>query len=155
MKYCKPTGDHYGKNWKSSWGKFEKYADADGRTALVCPQCGCRVKNENKECWVQCGKKSGSCSFCGGGSCCRQGRADGVGCSGANGCTGHHCCVEQRGPLQNEDKKCWKQCGGKRGSCSYCGGGSCCKQGTTEGAGCNGFNGCKGHSCCVEQRGPL
>ena len=40
-KWCKQTGDHYGENWKSGWGQFEKYADAHGRTAFVCPQCGC------------------------------------------------------------------------------------------------------------------
>ena len=34
-------GDAYGPNWKKEWGTFEDLADADGNTALVCPQCGC------------------------------------------------------------------------------------------------------------------
>merc|ERR1712087_114821 len=33
----------YGSGWKKEWGKFEKYADGQGRSALVCPQCTCRV----------------------------------------------------------------------------------------------------------------
>jgi len=41
-KYCKKGGDHYGENWNlKKWGKFEDWADDHGRTALVCPQCGC------------------------------------------------------------------------------------------------------------------
>ena len=41
-KYCKKGGDHYGENWnRKKWGKFEDWADDQGRTALVCPQCGC------------------------------------------------------------------------------------------------------------------
>ena len=40
-KWCKPTGKHYGENWRSGWGKIEEYTDAKGRSALVCPQCGC------------------------------------------------------------------------------------------------------------------
>jgi len=57
---------------------------------------GGALKNENVECWRQCGSKGGSCSFCGGGFCCRQGYTDGAGCTGANGCNGNHCCVEQK-----------------------------------------------------------
>jgi len=38
-RWCKDGG--YGPNWKPKWGLFEKYADAKGRTARVCPQCGC------------------------------------------------------------------------------------------------------------------
>jgi len=34
--------DHYGGGWKKEErGKFERWADKWGRTALVCPQCGC------------------------------------------------------------------------------------------------------------------
>jgi len=33
----------YGSGWKEEWGKFEKYADGQGRSALVCPQCSCRI----------------------------------------------------------------------------------------------------------------
>jgi len=39
--WCKKDGDHYGSAWKKNWGKFEDWADSRGRTALVCPQCGC------------------------------------------------------------------------------------------------------------------
>jgi len=40
-KYCKKDGDHFGEGWKKKWGRFENWADADGRTPLVCPECGC------------------------------------------------------------------------------------------------------------------
>ena len=40
-KWCKTDGDHYGSGWKEKWENFEKWADDKGRTALVCPQCGC------------------------------------------------------------------------------------------------------------------
>jgi len=43
MKWCKKDGDHYGDNWLKEWGTFEKWADGKGRTALVCPQCGCET----------------------------------------------------------------------------------------------------------------
>merc|ERR550539_1740726 len=36
--YCTTEGK-YGKSWPQ--GYFADYADANGRTALVCPQCGC------------------------------------------------------------------------------------------------------------------
>jgi len=32
----------YGDGWNLRWGKFENYADHLGRTALVCPECGCK-----------------------------------------------------------------------------------------------------------------
>ena len=57
------------------------------------------------------------------------------------------------GPLRNENVACWEQCGAKGGPCSFCGGGSCCRQGWTDGTGCTGTNGCDGHSCCVEPKG--
>jgi len=40
-KYC--ANGTYGSAWrKNSWGTFEDYADLEGRTALVCPECGCK-----------------------------------------------------------------------------------------------------------------
>jgi len=51
-------------------------------------------KNAYVACWEPCGSKGGSCSFCGGGSCCRQGWPGGDGCTGTNGCNGNHCCVQ-------------------------------------------------------------
>ena len=39
-KFCTENGT-YGDGWMSKWGKFDKWSDARGRTALVCPQCGC------------------------------------------------------------------------------------------------------------------
>jgi len=32
----------YGSGWKESYGTFENWADSEGRTALVCPECGCK-----------------------------------------------------------------------------------------------------------------
>ena len=40
--WCKEDGDHYGSAWESQWGYFSRYTDSNGRTALVCPQCGCK-----------------------------------------------------------------------------------------------------------------
>ena len=54
--WCTEDGD-YGETWKPRWGTFERYAEKKcydwkangecaievGRTALACPQCGCRV----------------------------------------------------------------------------------------------------------------
>merc|ERR1712142_967539 len=37
-QWCTKDGGK-GPNWR--WGDFEKYADAEGNTAFVCPQCGC------------------------------------------------------------------------------------------------------------------
>merc|ERR1712042_408379 len=37
-RWCTKDGGK-GPNWR--WGDFEKYADAEGNTAFVCPQCGC------------------------------------------------------------------------------------------------------------------
>ena len=38
----------YGSTWDSSWGTFEDYANDDGETATVCPQCGCGGGNRNQ-----------------------------------------------------------------------------------------------------------
>ena len=41
-KWCKADGDHYGPEWNSlKLGTFERWADDLGRTAEICPQCGC------------------------------------------------------------------------------------------------------------------
>jgi len=49
-KYCKRGSErggesHYGSGWQKKWVNFEKYASqteyGPGRSALVCPQCGC------------------------------------------------------------------------------------------------------------------
>jgi len=43
--WCHKNGG-YGPNWNfDEWNNFGKYADVEGRTALVCPQCGCRLDN--------------------------------------------------------------------------------------------------------------
>jgi len=48
--WCHKNGG-YGTNWDFyEWNNFGNYADAAGRTALVCPQCGCgRVQSEINE----------------------------------------------------------------------------------------------------------
>merc|ERR1712215_142046 len=40
-KWCKTDGDHYGPKWEKKWGTFKLWANTKGKTALVCPQCGC------------------------------------------------------------------------------------------------------------------
>ena len=37
--WCSPTGG-YGSEWRAGWGTIENYA-VDGKSAFVCPQCGC------------------------------------------------------------------------------------------------------------------
>jgi len=45
-KYC--AGGTYGSGWLTFlWGKFEDYADDAGRTALICPECGCKDDDSN------------------------------------------------------------------------------------------------------------
>jgi len=40
--WCNKHGG-YGPNWDFwDWGNFGKYANKAGKTAMVCPQCGCR-----------------------------------------------------------------------------------------------------------------
>jgi len=46
-QWCTNEG-RYGQGWASRWGSFEDYADADGNTALVCPQCGCNLLPDGK-----------------------------------------------------------------------------------------------------------
>ena len=41
MKWCKKDGDHYVPKVKKMFGKMEGWASEDGRTGLVCPECGC------------------------------------------------------------------------------------------------------------------
>ena len=50
------------------------------------------VENGMRECWHQCHKRSGPCSYCGStGLCCRRGRPE-RGCQGQGG-DGFHGCV--------------------------------------------------------------
>jgi len=64
-KLC--DGDLYGSGWQTKWGKFKDFADLAGRTALVCPECGCYGP-------MKCGGENYSCSkanpCCDGLQCC-------------------------------------------------------------------------------------
>merc|ERR1712168_1679810 len=40
-EWCTKDGA-LGPRWKDHWGSFTDYADVNGNTALVCPQCGCK-----------------------------------------------------------------------------------------------------------------
>jgi len=57
------------------------------------------------------------------------------------------------GAVKNENLDCWIPCGSKGGPCWFCGDGSCCRQGYTDGAGCNSTNGCNRNHCCAVQKG--
>jgi len=55
-RYCDGHPYHetgYGTGWQSRWGTFEDYADSQGRTALVCRECGCNsvlaAQNNNQQ----------------------------------------------------------------------------------------------------------
>merc|ERR1719391_1627579 len=39
----KKGSDYYGRKWKARWRTFEHWMDREGRTARVCPQCGCKA----------------------------------------------------------------------------------------------------------------
>merc|ERR1712135_250543 len=82
--------------------KAGTYNENEGATRCVlCPDGTSsktqeleKVKNEHKNCWEQCGKKSGPCdSFCGTGACCREGYNDMAPCDSNHGCKDYHCCT--------------------------------------------------------------
>jgi len=50
-KYC--ANGTYGSGWQEGWGTFEDWTDSEGRTALVCPECGC----EGLDCHIHAQKK--------------------------------------------------------------------------------------------------
>jgi len=66
--WCKEDGDHYGSAWESQWGNFSGWADSNGRTALVCFQCGCKedwdaetkINKDYYDCFDQCNEKHGT-----------------------------------------------------------------------------------------------
>ena len=63
-------------------------------TSYVARETG--VKNIGKGCWGQCGRKSGKCSFCGTGKCCRKGWRGGEnGCAVGEGGWNHACVGNQ------------------------------------------------------------
>jgi hypothetical protein len=98
--------------------------------------------NGGKPCWSNCGDRSGTCSFCGTGKCCRKGFKPSGNCKDDEGGDENHVCVptiEKRKKAdeifdsnvvnaKNENKNCWSECGEKAGSCSFCGTGKCCMQ---------------------------
>merc|ERR1712142_1316180 len=57
--------------------------------------------------------------------------------------------------LNNGNVECWNEPGNckQAGPCPrFCGeGGTCCRQGWTDGEGCTGENGCKDNHCCVKK----
>ena len=96
------------------------------------------AKNEH-DCWDQCGKKDGTCAWCGANAmCCRHNERRG-GCDG-RGCGFKHCCVpaltfkhghsphrhhkhHKHVPINlvKNENDCWDQCGKKDGTCAWCG----------------------------------
>jgi len=42
-RFCTQNGT-YGSGWRKGYGTFENWADSEGRTALVCPECGCKAE---------------------------------------------------------------------------------------------------------------
>ena len=114
---------------------------------------GHMVANVGKDCWWECGQKSGYCDYCGSGNaCCKQGDEGAPGeCQGELGFhTWHHECIAPRAPikagvagaaaaagavgaaaavapvqsLMNIGKDCWWECGQKSGACPFCGAGN-------------------------------
>ena len=60
---------------------------------------GSGIDNSGRECWSNCNKSNGKCSWCGSkGVCCRKGvRVVGTECDGEIGGDGHHRCVAESG----------------------------------------------------------
>lgn len=113
------------------------------------------VSNFGKDCWSECGQKSGFCNYCGGGNaCCRHDETEGPKeCQGPiHFYTWHHECIapvkQTAGSaaaaaaaatgaagvaatvasqsLVNIGKDCWWECGQKSGMCPFCGNGNAC-----------------------------
>merc|ERR1719266_2654146 len=82
------------------------------------------LENAGQNCWWKCGKKSGKCSWCGSGKCCRKNWNDGEnGCSASEGGINFHACIAETASLKNAGQNCWWKCGKKSGKCSWCGSG--------------------------------
>merc|ERR1719367_1950390 len=110
------------------------------------------LKNQGKECWWKCKKRSGYCGWCGTeGMCCKRGSTGG-GCTGRIGWNSGHKCVDGR-RLLNSGRACYSKCGKQSGLCNYCGTqGLCCRQNFEE-KGCDGWNGAAlGHVCVSSLR---
>ena len=46
-EYCTPFGG-YGPGWNSEYyGDFNRWANDNFETAIICPQCGCKRKSNN------------------------------------------------------------------------------------------------------------
>ena len=59
-------------------------------------------------------------------------------------------CIKNEGDYKNLGEECWKYCGDKEGSCSWCGTrGQCCRKGWT-GNGCNGVEGGDNVHMCTQ-----
>jgi len=95
MKYC--ADGSYGSGWKNRWGTFEDYADSKGRTALICPECGCEGDRQGYRPRPdgRCGKSLSGKSF------------------HLNGFPGH---CNRTGPAPCCSN--WGWCGGSTGHCS-------------------------------------
>jgi len=80
-QWCTREGG-YGSSWEERWISFEKWADSLGRSALVCPQCGCNAfKVPSPISWrsdFRCGRhypingKAGKCNPNGIHPCCNR-----------------------------------------------------------------------------------
>jgi len=124
------------------------------------------LMHKGEDCWKDCGK-SGPCSWCGTGKCCRQGYNGGEnGCAVDEGGQDKHVCISASQQTRNEALATappsaasatlppsisfsggqtflmhkGEDCWkdcGKSGPCSWCGTGKCCRQGYN-----GGENGC-------------
>ena len=59
--------------------------------------------------------------------------------------------------VQNEGQECWYTCNQKKGECSWCGSGVCCRKEDVQwkeiGDGCDGTFGGEGAHVCVQKPG--
>ena len=60
----------------------------------LLPTTAAQLDNQLEDCWNECGRQGGECSFCGsGGACCRQGWGGDPAECGGGGCGNFHCCI--------------------------------------------------------------
>merc|ERR1712113_84912 len=80
-------------NWKG--GEKGCSASEGGHNYHACiASVAVTLQNKDKNCWWKCGQKSGKCSWCGSGKCCRKNWNGGEnGCSASEGGDNYHSCV--------------------------------------------------------------
>eukprot|EP00397_Hematodinium_sp_SG-2012_P005052 GEMP01005069.1.p1 GENE.GEMP01005069.1~~GEMP01005069.1.p1 ORF type:complete len:547 (-),score=58.01 GEMP01005069.1:2409-4049(-) len=89
----------WGGSYSCSYSKSYGYCTSQDKMKQYCPQtCGfvAKLLKENESCWNHCHNRSGPCTWCGSGKCCRKGYTlgDGVCLPGEGGDSQHICIAD-------------------------------------------------------------